>query len=598
MPNKPGDELKSFSELIQYAHETPRLKEFIQENYEMFSLLPLALDSIKSRSVHASGLIVFPEYNNYGNKKTVYDWVPVREEDGKLVTEWDGGELEELGFVKEDILGLTQVDKIKDVTELIQKDFNKTLVQEDIPLDDELTYEYFRAGLTQDVFQFNSSGMMGFLKEMRPDRFEDLAAANALYRPGAMASNFHHDYAKIKNGEKEPEKIEGCEEILKNTYHLPIYQEQIMQMVQELAGFSLNEADSIRKAIGKKDQVKMDSYKSLFVNGVKNNGRSEEYADKIWDIIEKFAEYSFNLAHSVAYAMIGYYSQYLKANYPLQFWTVAFQHSNDDNIPSFLTEIEQIGDLNVSPPDINNSGIGFTYSTEKSEIYWSITSIKNVGEVAVNKIIEERESNGHYFSFEEFYERIDKSKVNKRVIECLILAGMFDNIEGIQRPQDRHKLLKEYYKVAKIKEKDQKQFDWDEVDKQHYWILLQRELTGLGQLNLEKIYNQSGIRQEYLSINDFFNEKNVDKDFGICGLLVKFVERNTKNGIMCQLELDCNMHKVYCTVWNDVYEGYNYKKIIKQSENKLISLNGIVKYDNWKKQNVLMSNSETKIVRL
>lgn len=264
---------------------------------------------------------------------------------------------------------------------------------------------------------------------------EDLIAAISLYRPGAMENNFHKEYVLRKNGERPVEFYVGTEEILKETYGVFCYQEQIMKLCQVLGGLSLVEADDVRKAMVKKKYEALHQYKERFIPYYAENfGVTVEYSEGVWEAIDKAATYLFNKSHAAAYSITGYLSQWLKVHYPLEYWSVAFSYAAEDDYPVYVSEINR-GDTGVKimEVDINKSGINVVSDKETGNMYWALTSIKQAGEKACEQIFSEREQNGEYFSFEEFLDRhiFKGSKVNKSVIENLVVSGAFDNLEKL-----------------------------------------------------------------------------------------------------------------------------------------------------------------------
>jgi DNA polymerase-3 subunit alpha len=944
IPNKLAD--MNFDEFFKYANKTKPLKEFIHKNPNLINYIPLGLGSYRTRGIHAAAVVVFPD------TKKVYEWIPVREEKGVLISEFDGYELDALGFLKEDILGVKQVDKLKMMIRLIDKNYGIKIDQHKIPNDDQLTYFMFQEGYTQDIFQFNSPGMITFLKDMIPEVIHDLIAANALYRPGAMLSGMHNDYVNVKNGYAEPsydhplleevlsdtygvycieenqniltvnglkkikdvevndlvltengeyreveksfyngvkntirirssfgeelictknhkiltqrgwveaknlipkkdiikcfwvnkEKfkkgndkdwlvglwladgscqnttpsitcsdenfanivkniadknfdldckvyfrirawyvsmrskegyngsfskdykenlflshlrrlklnkcnvynkelpnnytlstlsgfIEGdgclynnrikiCNEklayqlflgfqsyrihssyyndndvytirfsddknILKykikksnkkninyvpreyiykykrilgrkyrghfrnscpdfisknfliknsiplghsewglvssiknnklsNVYDLSIkdihsyvtnghvthncYQEQIMAIVQVLADFTLAEADEIRRAIGKKDLELMQKSKKDFIQRGGNKGIDADIMSGIWDKIENFAQYSFNRSHSACYAIIGYRAQYLKANYPVAFWTTSLQKLTGDSkasekLPYYLHEINKTKKVRIYPPDINRSGYEFISDYDKNKIYWNLPSIKYVGDVAVQNIIESRENGERFFSMNDFCKRIDKSKVNKRIVINLILSGCFDEVYNVKEEKERIGIIEAYHDV--LKNRISETFYSKETINNYWWILKQKELSGLGEVDYKGIVPEE-MKKDFFELSTFFSNDVVDSHVSISGTVLEIVERNSRNGKFANVTLNHNSENLNMTIWNDCWLGdKKWANLIKDAKikSKIVFLSGKIREDTYRKTNALVSVS-------
>lgn len=948
LPKKVADELKDVSDLFKYSSTTPPLKEFIQNNGKLINNLDGALGAIRSRGVHAAATMIFPKEID-GVRVNIWDLIPVRLDNNIMVSEIDGAQLDKMGFLKNDILGLEQLDKVKKIFGLIKKNHNIDLVMEEIPLDDKLTYWYFQNGYMMDVFQFNGDGMSGYLKELVPDNIEDLIATNALYRPGTMDTGGHKKYIEIKHGRKEPEYLFKMEEVTNNTfgilciaenslvltnrgqekiqnvkigdlvltengeynkvtnvinneirdtiklrtsfgeelictpdhkvltqdgwkrvadlskkdliksfwveeerfeygnvrdwilgiflangnsggspsiacsskefayiladiiskefelencrvyfhtrtwhvslghksgyinpfnsflkelglfkktgknkflpknytlstligfiegdgclfnntirltnkqlayeiykgfqayrinssyyqqfegktevyttvfnddqrrikyiiknfdrkfkkvyvprkYILPYkdfftknnisiqhfsnkaiknrplisreivkrlnitiehetwakvlsiktnkktqvydlsidkvhsfvvgglvvhncYQEQVLKIVQTSAGFSLAEADIIRRAIGKKNMDLMQSYKDQFISGCIKNGAPKGEPEQLWALIVTFANYSFNRSHSACYAILGYITAYLKANYPVEFYTTAFQFADDKIVPKIVSEIHKIGEIKVLPPDINNSTFEIVGDHKKKKIYWSLRKIKYCGNVAVKNILEERNVGGQFFSFEEFFERSRGKKINKKALLNMILAGCFDQIENIKHPSDRLKIVRKFRDIMKI---DLPPEFSDPIAKHdYYWSKLAKSLTGFGYIDFKQISDKSSLSnltKFYIEEDDLFSEDSDKKYALVCGQIIEIKERKSKNGPFCQIQMSMNYNSIYCTIWNDKY--VEFWDQLKDSVSKVIVIYGQIKMDNWKKQNVLMSIDKTKI---
>jgi DNA polymerase-3 subunit alpha len=332
-----------------------------------------------------------------------------------------------------DFLGLRNLTIIKDCIKIIEKLHNNLIDIDNIPLDDEKTYEVFKNGTTKGIFQFSSDGMRAHLKQLKPDKFDDLIAMNALYRPGPM--EYIPNYIKRKHGKEEIEyDLPEMESFLSNTYGITVYQEQVMLLSQKLAGFSKGDADMLRKGMGKKIKSVLDKLKPKFFEGCSENGFDVKVVEKIWTDWEAFASYAFNKSHSTCYALIAYQTAFLKAQYPAELMAaILTNHMRDiKDITLYMEECKAMG-VKVLGPDINESFYKFAVNKE-GEVRFGLGAIKGVGEGAVKAIVEERKENGNYTDFTDFVSRVDLRSANKRTLESLAYSGGFDSF-GINRSQ-------------------------------------------------------------------------------------------------------------------------------------------------------------------
>lgn len=585
----------TYEELFALALNIPVLKSFIQDNFKLISTIPLILNQPATKSIHAAGVIITP--NKYkGKKMTVYDWIPVKKMDGVLVSEWEGPQLEEAGFLKEDILGIRQLEKLKKIFDLIKIHHNIALTFDDIDINDKHVYELFQNGCNEDVFQFGAQGLKNYCADLKPTDIEDLIATVALYRPGPIESGAHKTYVKIKHGLSLPQYDYMLEEVTKNTHSMYIYQEQTMQAMQVLGGFSLVEADSVRKFMSKKQADKMEAYQTRFVEGAVKNGCAEHEAVQIWNKLEAFSSYGFNRSHAAAYAITGYYCQWLKYHYPLEFWSISLLYSDDKEVGNRIAEMHKISNVKVLPPDINESEAVFKPNPESYNIYWSISSIKQVGEKALEAITGEKAKNGVFFSFEEFLSRIEKRTVNKRVVTNLILSGCFDKLEKIKTPEERYSLLHKYYQHILQDELPEEFRDTAMLWKDYFWILKQKELTGFGFFDFQKIWKANKpaeTKLQFVHSLDIDLDKSTGHNKVLVGVISEIVQRQSKKGPFAQITLDCNGIKIICVMWAEIWT--NLRTSMVGQENRLLIISGEIKYDSWKKFNVLQTNSDTYI---
>jgi DNA polymerase-3 subunit alpha len=396
---------------------------------KVLSLAETLEGSARHTGVHAAGIIIAPD--------DLLNHIPVKTDKNSdlLVTQYDGSIVEKVGMLKMDFLGLKTLSIVKDAIVLIEKLHGKKIDLEQLPVEDEKTFKLYQQGDTVATFQFESEGMRQWLKKLQPTHFEELIAMNALYRPGPM--QFIPNFIARKHGQ---EKIDYPHpllvDILKNTYGIMVYQEQVMQTAQIIAGYSLGEADLLRRAMGKKQPEEMAKQREIFVKGAqeKNNIPSSK-AIEIFEVMEKFAQYGFNRAHSAAYSVIAYQTAYLKAHYPAEYMASVLTHNQNDisKISFFMDECIRQG-IQVLGPDVNESQVNFDV-TQSQQIRFGLTAIKGAGEGAVSHIIAEREKNGNFSDIFSFVERVDLRTVNKKTLESLAMAGAFDEFTGYHRRQ-------------------------------------------------------------------------------------------------------------------------------------------------------------------
>ncbi|HNV50161.1 MAG TPA: DNA polymerase III subunit alpha [Bacteroidales bacterium] len=384
--------------------------------------------TIRNTGTHACGIII--------SKDDLIDHIPVSiaKDTELLVTQFDGVNIEKSGMLKMDFLGLKSLSIVKDTIELVKKYHGLDIDIYSIPHDDEKTYELYSRGDTTAIFQFESEGMKRSLRKLKPSRFEDLIAMNGLFRPGPM--DYIPNFISRKHGmEKIEYDIPEMEEVLKETYGITVFQEQVMQLSQRLAGFTGTQADTLRKAMGKKISDLTAELKPLFFEGGIKNGYDEQALQKIWDDWSKFTAYAFNKAHSTCYAYLSYRMAYLKAHYPAEFMAAVLSRNLNDitKITLLIDEVKQMG-INVLKPDVNESDLTFVVNKNK-DIRFGLGAIKGMGTAVAEAIIQERNDNGPYKSIFDFARRVNLKMVNKRGFEALAMAGAFDSFQDMHRAQ-------------------------------------------------------------------------------------------------------------------------------------------------------------------
>ncbi|UCF06733.1 MAG: DNA polymerase III subunit alpha [bacterium] len=419
IPAQPG------TTLTRALSSVPELKTQYEQDGDVKKLIDLSLSLeglARHASTHAAGIVITPS--------RLVDHVPLfRTNRGEVTTQYEMTVLEKIGILKIDILGLRTLSEIDKTLELIKEHEGRELRMEDIPLDDEQAFELLRHGRTISVFQLESAGMRDLLRRIEPSVFEDVIAVNALYRPGPLGSDMVSDFIECKHGRKRIVYEHAIlEPILKETYGVILYQEQVMQIASELAGFSLGQADILRRAMGKKQKEKMEKQRERFIKGAVGNKISKGKARKIFDLMAFFSGYGFNKSHSAAYAVISMQTAYLKAHYPGAFMAAVMscEMSDTNRLMVLLDECRSLG-LAVRPPDINSSHVYFGLAG--GEITYGLAAIKNVGVQAMQAIIDERKC-APFVDLYDFCDRVDLRLVNKRVIESLIQSGAMESLPG------------------------------------------------------------------------------------------------------------------------------------------------------------------------
>ncbi|UMZ74494.1 DNA polymerase III subunit alpha [Natranaerofaba carboxydovora] len=551
------DALKENNELLELYKADNDIKELIDISRSIEGLY-------RHASTHAAGIVI--------SKEPLTEYVPLQKNSDQVVTQFPMGTLEELGLLKMDFLGLKTLTMLNNAVQIIYNSRGEKIDLDKISFEDEKTFKLIQDAKTLGIFQLESSGMRNVLKDMKPGRFEDIIAVSALFRPGPMEQI--PTFIKSKHGEQKIEYPHPkLEPILKETYGIMVYQEQIMQVANIIAGFSLGEADLLRRAIGKKKKNILDEQRVKFVEGCVNNGYDRELGEKIYELIVKFADYGFNKSHSAAYAYLAYQSAYLKANYPTEFMAALLTNSMDDSdkISLYIEDLKQL-DLEILPPDINESLVNFTV-VEPGKIRFGLAAVKNVGKAAVEEIISTREEDEKFTSFLDFVNRVDLRACNRKTLESLIKVGAFDDF-GTNRKK-LLSVLDEVIHQAQVlnREREKGQMSmWDLVDEEAPGIEVKFpdfEEFGLKErLSMEKellgFYVSGHPLEEYRdktqelsipyisTINQYGDGSNVN----ICGIKNNINVITTKKGdLMAFLTLEDMTGSVEVVVFPPEYEG-------------------------------------------
>ncbi|HEV2447903.1 MAG TPA: DNA polymerase III subunit alpha, partial [Candidatus Sulfopaludibacter sp.] len=410
------DAIKAEPGFDEAARKDPRIDDVLK--------VALRLEGLsRNCSVHAAGVVISPQ--------PLKELVPLYKTNrDEIVTQFDMSGLEKLSLLKMDFLGLTTLTLIQDALRLIKKRHGVDLVPEDLPLDDKATYEVFCKGFTSGVFQFESGGMRDILRRYQPSRLEDLTALNALYRPGPIQGGMVDDFIERKWGRRAVQyDLPELKELLEETYGVIVYQEQVMQISNRIAGYSLGDADLLRRAMGKKKPEEMAKQRERFVSGALERNFNQKKVEKIFDLMEQFAGYGFNKSHSAAYAYLAFVTAYLKAHYPVDFMAALLtsETGNTAKVVKYINECREMG-IRILPPDVNHSEWSFTPDGEA--IRFGLGAVKNLGQSAVEAIARAREEVGRFIGLHQFCEKADLGSVNRRMIESLIKAGAMDSLEG------------------------------------------------------------------------------------------------------------------------------------------------------------------------
>lgn len=562
------------STISESIEENLELKQEYSNNSDVKKVLNISMDLeglIRNQSVHASGIII--------SSIDIDELIPLVKINNVIVSAYDMNVVERLGFVKMDFLGLRTLTLIDDVVKTIEKVDGIKIDVYNIPLDDKKTFDLFCNGDTVGVFQTESSGFRKLLRELKPSNVFDIISALALYRPGPLESGLVKKFVESKN---DPSTIEylhpDLEDILKETYGVIVYQEQIMMIANKFANFTLSQADDLRKAMGKKKPEIMEKYRSIFIEGCLNNGYSEELAKKLFDIIEKFAGYGFNKSHSAAYGILTYITAYLKANYPYEYLNGLLKsvEGNPKKLKIFINESFRKG-IKVLPPDINKSNASFDIEVVNGQKYirFGLLGIKGLGEAVVNEIISKRTSK--FLDINDFYSRVNHQIVNKKAMEILVLSGCFDSLHN-----DRNELYSKLEKLLSQKSKKIKASnlfsendlftETSEVNEK-----TNKSLSTLEILKLEKEYlgvyltdhPMNNLNIDNLEINNIYSIKENKQDYvEAIGVITNLQEKITKKGKMCIFDLDDPSDSIEVVVYSEVYQ--KNKEKIKEGEVVLV----------------------------
>ncbi len=578
----------SIKEALQ---ENKELQKEYHENKDVRKVIDIAIEIegvIRNQSVHAAGVVI--------SSVDLDELTPLIKQNEVIATAYDMTAIEKLGLVKMDFLGLRTLSVIDDTIKLIKKINNVDLDIYNLNLEDEKVYELLSNGQTVGVFQLESSGMQKLLKELKPSNIYEIISAIALYRPGPLESGLVKQFIQSKHDKSKINYLHpDLEEILRETYGVIVYQEQIMQIAVKFAKFTLSQADDLRKAMGKKKPEIMEKYKEIFIKGCIENGYSEELAKTLFDIIEKFAGYGFNKSHSAAYGIITYITAYLKAHYPHEFLASLLKsvESNPDKLKIFLNEALELN-IKVLPPDINKSEENFSVEIQNNQKYirYGLLGIKGLGQAAINEIISKR-SKKPFSDIQDFILRVSNQIINKKTLEILILSGCFDSLHPNRL--ELYKNIDTILNLAKSKsstlfsitknnsnavnnniahsqtEEKNKLLEILKLEKETLGIYLSDHPVNIIKKNNNlKLPSISQIKKDYLE-----KEEKLQEEITLIGVITDIKESYTKKGKMATFILDDPTDVIEVIAYPLVYQKFkNYLK-----ENEIIIVKGKIEIE-------------------
>lgn len=580
IPEKPGtklnEALEQSSELVEAIESSDTYKQVMDNALKLEG-------AVRHVSVHACGVIIADESLT---KYTALQHPP--KDDKGIITQYEAKSLESLGLLKMDFLGLKNLTILQTTLKIIEKTKGVKIDRHEIPIDDAKAYALLSRGETTGVFQLESAGMKRYLKELKPTEFEDIIAMVSLYRPGPM--EWIPDYIKGKHGKIEVKYLHpSLEPLLNKTYGIAIYQEQILQIAQEFSGFSLGEADILRRAIGKKIISELEAQKEKFIKGAVEKGYSESLAVMIFEkVIEPFAGYGFNKSHAACYAMIAYQTAYLKAHYPTQFMTalMSADRNNTDRIVIEIEEAEQMG-IQVLPPDVNESLDDFTY-VEDGKIRFGLSAIKGLGNASVKHVIEARTKGDRFKNIEDFSKRVPSKILNKKTVEALAFSGAMGELGERKQIGLNYELLADFGKKAEKSHHEGQAGLFDHIEDEAIEESLKlpdtQPATPAEKLKWEKeflglyvsAHPLGGLKPFFktkvVPLNQLVN-KSVNKSIKVGGMIQSVRKVNTKKGdVMAILQIEDPFHKTEVVLFPKTYQKFSDQLV----EDRILLIEGIL----------------------
>ena len=609
----------TWTDLMKIASTDARIRQFIQNNADVFEEMLPILGQGRSNTIHPSAVIVTPEFIQ-GERYHCYELLPVRKQNDMLVSELNGVEIDAIGILKNDILSIRELTRLSNMFELIEKEYGIRYTMLQIVtkyLNDDKVFKIIQEGNTQGLFQFNGEGMTKFIKRLKPQNIGELIDAAALFRPGPLDSGATDSYVRAKRGEYEPEYLWNTYDLLKDTYGQMVYQESCSQVAQRVGNLTLGDGVNLVKALSKKKIDKVRKFKDKFFKGANENGCPKEAAEKIWNNIEDAAKYAFNRSHSASYGLTAYIGAWLKAYYPTAFYTVVLRDQDEDKMAVLMNEIEVVGGTGLKQPDINISDENFTADFKNNEIYWSLSRIKQLGPKAVRYIVQERKLYGEFYDMEDFIKRIFKNKfksfndegtpesrercpVTARSVRNLIFAGAFDKCENISSIVERYNLLDKAANLLGF-QLSNKEVPEEMRDKHYFWAQQQINLSGMGAIDYRKIYDSfekpnSLLKYKFIDFKDLNNMFYEVTKGVICGTICEVTDKSYKDKQTGEtkhfgkIELQQNTETNILTIWDD---WPNFKKELKDAAGRIIIAVVNVKWSDYDEKNTLQINKSS-----
>ncbi|MYH79798.1 DNA polymerase III subunit alpha [Candidatus Poribacteria bacterium] len=588
IPSTPGITL---DEVLDQVPDFQKLAD--RPEYRELMDLSKSVEGIKRHvSCHASAIVV--------SNGPLTNYVPLfKDKHDQVASQFEGKTVEGVGIVKFDSLGLRSLTETYDCLQMVKANHGKDIKLEEIPFDDEKTYSLISEGLIAGLFQLEgSSGMYRVVMQLKPDNFEEFSAIPALYRPGPIESGTMQQFIDRKNGLQKVEYMHPTlENALENTYGVCIYQEQVMQIARDMAGFTLGEADILRSAMGKKDDALLKAQREKFIQGATEKGISAEEAEEVYDLLEPFGGYAFNKSHTVAYSMLAYHMAYLKTHYPHEFMAAMMTGEANDSgkVTRYRAECKKLAafldiEINLLPPDVNSSRREFT--VDGNDICFGLVALKGVGDAAIDSIVETREEGGSFASLQDFCERVDTKQVNKRAVESLIMSGAFDSLEGhrAQYLASLENIMKAAQNAQAERDRGQMSLfgDGKATPTATVALVATPELDPLERLMREKeqlgFYVSGHPLEEYGDIIENYTststqslgENRIDSEVDVAGMITEVNNHTTKKREpMAVIELEDLEGAVKVVVFPDAY-----KSAVELVEGKVVWIRGTVKLDN------------------
>ena len=588
IPSTPGITL---DEVLDQVPDFQKLAD--RPEYRELMDLSKSVEGIKRHvSCHASAIVV--------SNGPLTNYVPLfKDKHDQVASQFEGKTVEGVGIVKFDSLGLRSLTETYDCLQMVKANHGKDIKLEDIPFDDGKTYSLISEGLIAGLFQLEgSSGMYRVVMQLKPDNFEEFSAIPALYRPGPIESGMMQQFIDRKNGLQKVEYLHPTlENALENTYGVCIYQEQVMQIARDMAGFTLGEADILRSAMGKKDDALLKAQREKFIQGATEKGISAEEAEEVYDLLEPFGGYAFNKSHTVAYSMLAYHMAYLKTHYPHEFMAAMMtgEAGISAKVTRYRAECKKLADflgveINLLPPDVNSSRKEFT--VDGNDVCFGLVALKGVGDTAIDSIVETREEGGSFASLQDFCERVDTKQVNKRAVESLIMSGAFDSLEGhrAQYIASLENIMKAAQNAQAERDRGQMSLfgDGEAAPTATVALVATPELDPLERLMREKeqlgFYVSGHPLEEYGDIIENYTststqslgENRIDSEVDVAGMITEVNNHTTKKGeAMAVIELEDLEDTVKVVVFPDAY-----KNAVELVEGKVVWIRGTVKLDN------------------